>query len=199
VAIDFESFVLGGGTFLDTPDSLTFIDVGGSGVNVVIGGGSDLRIYNLVLFGGTYAASGPQALIDVSWDTVTNPLGTDILFSSPVSNFSLIAGDFGGDDDTPLRIEAFNASNQSIGVATAAWTSSNNPPLALLSLNVSGIRRIHYSSGGSFANSTFIDNLTFSPTPSEVPEPGETGLVGVALGLMLAYRQRKSSNRAEGT
>jgi hypothetical protein len=159
--IDFENFNLNGGLFLDTPDTLQFMNAGGSAVNVTINGGSDLRIYNLALFGG-YTFPGPQALIDMNWNTFTNPIGTDILFSSDVSDFSLIAGDFGSDDDSPLRIEAFNAAGSSLGVTTAAWPATSFPPLALLSLNVSGIRRIHYSSGGSFPGSTFIDNLTFT-------------------------------------
>ncbi len=35
------------------------------------------------------------------------------------------------------------------------------PPFSTLTVNVPGIRKIVYKSGGAYANSTFIDNLTF--------------------------------------
>jgi hypothetical protein len=113
-----------------------------------------------LLFGNNPQATG-QALIDMSWSTFQNPNGTDILFDVPVKNFSLRAGDFGGDDDSPLKIEAFDAGGASLGVAMVSWPASTFPPFATLSLNVSGIRKVHYSSGGQFTGSTFIDDVTF--------------------------------------
>lgn len=181
VVVDFESFNLGGGLFLDTPETLTFPSVGGSGITMQVLGNDDLRIYDLLLFGG-YAFPGPQALIDMNWSTFDNPQGTDITFDGPVMNFSLIAGDFGSDDDSPLRIEAFDASDASLGIATASWPFSAFPPFQTLSLNVTGIRRVHYSSGGAFQSSTFIDDITFTPVASSVPEPA--ALVLVVPGLV---------------
>ena len=113
-----------------------------------------------------------------------NPDGTDIQFSTPVSDFSLRAGDFGSDIDSPLRIEAFDAGGLSLGVAMADWDQNQFPPFVTLSLNVDGISRIHYSSGGSFPSSTFIDDLTFT-----VPAPGAATLVGCA-GLISLPRRR---------
>lgn len=188
--IDFESFSLGGAPFLDTSQSLVFSNVSGSGVNVTINGGIDLRVYDLVQFGG-YSFPGPQALIDMSWSTFTNAIGTDILFNVPVSNFSLIAGDFGSDDDSPLRIEAFDASNNSLGVATDPWGASAFPPFAQLILNVSGIHRVHYSSGGSFTGSTFIDNITFTGGAAAVPEPGTLLLVAIGGTTLLSLRSKR--------
>lgn len=158
VVVDFESFDLGGQMFLDTPEMLVFTNVGGSGTDVTIQGHDDVRIYDLTLFGG----SGDQALIDMNWSNFNNPLGTDITFVPSVSAVSLEAGDFGGDDDSPLAIVAYDAANNVIGSASSPW-SSTPPPLAVLSITAAGIQRVHFSSGGSFQNSTFFDNLTFTP------------------------------------
>lgn len=172
--IDFESFALAGAPFLDvgSPLLITLPDVA-----VTIKQGADLRIYDLFQFAGDPATTG-QALIDMSWSSFTNPKGTEILFDHDVSNFSLNAGDFGSDDDSPLRIEAFDESGASLGVATAFWPASASGSFATLSLPVSGIRRVHYSSGGDFPSSTFIDNVTFT-----VPAPASLIILAGALTL----------------
>ena len=157
--IDFEDFDLGGMSYLDVGSPLTFPDVDGSGVTVSIVQGADNRIYDLYLFGGWVG----QALIDWPWGgAMSNPAGTTILFDQDVSNFILEAGDFGSDDDSPLSITAYDADDNVIGSDSVPWDASKNPPFATLSLNVSGIRKIVYHSGGNYANSTFIDNLTFT-------------------------------------
>src|ERR1700756_2370933 len=61
--IDFENFNLGGGLFIDVPSPLQFTNVGGSGVDVQIIKGADLRIYDLFQFGHQPGVVG-QALID---------------------------------------------------------------------------------------------------------------------------------------
>jgi hypothetical protein len=188
VIIDFESFNLNNATFLDVASPLVFDNVGGSGVTVTMNEGIDFRIYDLFAFGGDLNAVG-QALIDMSWGTFTNSSGTDILFSSPVSGFSLRAGDFGSDGDSPLRIEAFDAGNVSLGVATALWPAVAFPPFATLSLDVAGIRRIHYSSNGTFTGSTFIDDITFTASETPVPEPGSFLLVLAGIGLLALTRR----------
>lgn len=166
VLIDFENFDLGGQTFLDTSETLVFENAGGSGVTVTIEGQDDIRIYDLFLFSGDPNTSG-QALIDMNWGNFNNPNGTWIKFSNPVSNFSLEAGDFGSDDDSPLMIEAFDAGGNLLGSDSVSWPETKFPPFALLQINVSNIASIHYSSGGSFANSTFIDNLRFKTGPPD--------------------------------
>jgi len=197
VVLDFESFNLGGATFLDTPETLNFTNVGGSGVNLQINGGDDVRIYDLALFAGSYAGPGRQALIDMNWRNYNNPSGTDLVFSAAVSNFSLIAGDFGSDDDSPLRIEAFDENGASLGVATSVWGASAFPPFAQLSLNVAGIRRVHYSSGGFFRSSTFIDDIRFEaggtpPGPTPASAPASLALALLGLGLLGAQRRRRA-------
>lgn len=175
--IDFESFTLGGAAYLDTGPVLTF-DF--PDVRVTMTQGADFRIYNLFAFAGDPLTVG-QALIDMSWSSSTNPKGTDIEFDRPVSNFSLRAGDFGSDDDSPLRIEAFDAAGVSLGVATADWPASASGSFAMLSLPFPGISRVHYGSGGFFPSSTFIDDVTFT-----VPAPA-----GPALATILCLRPRR--------
>ena len=197
VTIDFESYNLGGSQFLDTPETPTFNNIGGSGTTVQILGHDDVRIYDLVQFsGGTYPGPGRQAMIDMNWSNFNNPLGTDITFDHAVSNFSLLAGDFGSDDDSPLRIEAFDAGNVSLGVATSLWPNTAEPPFAHLTLALSGIRRVHYSSGGTFQNSTFVDDITFTPGATDgapVPEPASLLLLGT--GLVAVARRRFTPRR----
>lgn len=162
VTIDFENFDLGGGTFLDVSENLVLMDVGSSGVDVTINAGTDNRIYDLFLFGG-YSDPGPQALIDWPWPSGSNGTGTCIEFSSPVSDVSLIAGDFGSDDDSPLMITAFDPNNNVVGTDSVPWPATSFPPFATLSVSGSNIAKVVYSSGGAFAGSTFIDNISFTP------------------------------------
>lgn len=156
--IDFEDFNTGGAAYEDVSESLLLADVGGSGIDVTINGGADNRIYDLVQFGG-YTFPGPQALIDWNWSSYQNTAGTDIEFSAPVSSVSLIAGDFGGDDDSPITITAYDASGAVVDSDFTPW--NGNPPFSLLSVSGGGIVRVHYSSGGQYTNSTFFDDITF--------------------------------------
>lgn len=180
--IDFEGFALGGATFLDVGPSLSFSNVEGSGVDVTINEGADNRIYDLFLFGSNPLATG-QALIDWNWPSGSNTVGTEILFSTSVLSFSLEAGDFGGDDDSPLTITAYDIGGNLVASDSASWSS--NPPFSLLSVSAPGIRRVVFQSGGTFANSIFIDNLTFA-----IPEPSTALLLMTGL-LGLAVRQRR--------
>jgi hypothetical protein len=176
VTIDFESFALGGGVFLDVPETIAFPNAGGSAVSVTIQGFDDLRVYDMNLFGGT----GSQALIDMDWTSFSNPLGTDILFDADVSAFSLLAGDFGSDDDSPIAIVAFDNNGMVVGSDSVSWPVSAVPPLAKLSISASGIRRVHFSSGGPFANSVFIDDITFTPGAGGGPTSYCTGKLNSA-------------------
>lgn len=170
--VDFENFNTFGALFEDVDDLLVITNVQGSGVDVTIDGGTDNRVYDLVQFGG-YQFSGPQALIDWDWAGLQNSAGTDILFSTPVNSVSLIAGDFGGDDDSPLTLTAYDAGGGVVGSVTIPWNGS--PPFALLSVSGNGIVRVHYASGGSFTNSTFIDDITFEVTGPTLTSTGTPG------------------------
>jgi hypothetical protein len=176
--VDFEDFNLNGGLFLDVSETLALNDVGGSGIDVLILGNADNRIYDLVQF-GHYAFASPQALIDMNWTNYQNPAGTDILFSSSVSSVSLIAGDFGGDNDSPITITAYDAAGNVVDTDTTLWDGF--PPFQLLSVVGSGIVRVHYFSGGQYTNSTFFDDITFTP---DGPILSVTGLIAGATATL---------------
>lgn len=173
--IDFENFDLAGGLYLDVPETLTFNDVDGFGLNVTIIAGADNRVYDLLKFGNNPNATS-QALIDWPWPEGSNPTGTSIQFNKPISSFSLRAGDFGGDDDTPLKITAFDALDQPLVEDNVIWNASSSPPFATLSVTTPGIRKVIYHSGGIYENSTFIDDITFIPEPATVLLLGLGGL-----------------------
>ena len=176
--IDFEGFDLGRGSHLDVADTLIFPDVSGSGVDVTIAGGSDMRICDVGVYGG-------NALLDqdpIGWPSLLGSMhnGTTISFSMPVYDFSLSAGDFGNDNDISLMISAFDSADNPLGTSSVDWDANATAPFATLSINLSGIKKVVYTSGGPYANSTFIDNITFTPVP--VPSTIlllSTGLVGL--------------------
>ena len=187
VTVPLDSLNLGGNPYIEVGPSLTFANVGGSGVDVSFVQNTDLRAYDLSQYGGSaWTGPGLIGLIDMPWTTFSNPGGTDIDFSAPVSNFSLNAGDFGGDSDTPLEIQAYDSIGNLIGTATSDWGAGVFPPFATLSVNVSGISRIHYSSGGQFPGSTFYNEVTFTPAP----EPATVVVLGAAILGVLRRRTR---------
>lgn len=191
VTVPLDSLNLGGSPFINVGPELTFDNVGGSGVKVTWNPKSVLRAYDLVQFGGSaWTGPGTIGLIDMPWDTFSNPLGAEITFSQPVSNFSMRAGDFGSDDDEFLRIEAFDAGGTSLGTHSVAW-GNNNPPFATLQLAVPNISRIVYKSGGPFANSTFFNEVKFD---APVPEPAT--LLTLAVGALGIRARRNKAKRA---
>jgi len=174
--IDFEDFNLQGQQYLDVAESLVIPNAGGSTMTVTINAGADNRIYDLALFAGYVG----QSLIDWPWPSGSNPAGTDILFDSAVNFFSIEAGDFGSDDDSPLQITAYDINNQVVGSDSVPWPSTAFPPFAVLTIQAAGIVRVHFSSGGPYANSVFLDNITFEGgfTLDVAPDPlvaGQTG------------------------
>ena len=161
--VDFESFDLMGAEYLDTTETLVFNDVDGSGVTVMVTGNDDIRIYDLYLFGQDPSTTG-QGMIDMNWVDYSNPAGTDIFFIPPVDSVYVVAGDFEGDDDSPIAITAYDSGDNVIATDSTPWGSGVGPPFAELHANAIGIARVHYLSGGSYMNSTFIDLIGFAAT-----------------------------------
>lgn len=158
--IDFEDLDLGDREFAPVASPLVYRNVGGSGVTITASPG--LRCYDLWQFGHDKSATG-QALIDWFGDGNRGERGITISFDRPVKSVSLKAGDFHGDDDSPLTITAYDAAGKQIATTSADWKSGRGPPFATLSLAASGIRRVEYSSGGDNPHSTFIDDIRFTP------------------------------------
>jgi acetyl esterase/lipase len=94
----------------------------------------------------------------------------------PVTDFSLRAGDFGGDEEN-LSITAYDAGGHIIGASSLLWSTDQTPPFAVLNVAAPAISSIVYRSDGDFPSSTFIDDLTFTP----IPEPS-TAIFFVLLG-----------------
>ena len=164
-------------------------DVGGSGVSVTIQARSELRVYDLLAFAGDPIKSD-QALIDWNWEEPGEGTGkTTILFSQPVSEVSLEAGDWGSDADSPLELMAYSEVDELIASASTDWAESWLPPFASFGVSASGIRKVTFSSGGRFPNSVFLDNLSFEPEAARVPATIGNSLRTIKLGssVILAW------------
>jgi hypothetical protein len=119
-----------------------------------------------------------------------------ITFGSPVSG---VSGFF--TYVTQLTITAYDSSDNIIGTLTSAFndnTALSGDPGSqfneFLSFSVvSGISRITISgdpAGGSFT----LDDLTFTQSASEVPEPGSILLILTGGSVLLGFRKRFSRN-----
>ncbi len=135
---------------------LVFPDVNGTGINVTIEGPA-LTVTDLFEFAHLDEIRG-NALITNIWPQQD---GISIKFSRPVQTVGIIAGDFGGDEDGPLVLRAFDCKGQVVGQASAPWNDGQMPPFAPLTVSADSICQVIFTSGGEFAGSTFLDVLTF--------------------------------------
>jgi hypothetical protein len=162
--IGFENFNTADSVYIEVSSPLQYTNTDGSDVTVTFVAGAGFKIYDLSRYG--YPAATGHALLD--WPG-TNYVGTTIFFDAPVKDFSLQAGDFGGDDDSPLTITAYDSTNNIVGTASTLWPTNQFPPFVLLSVSATNIRKVVYSSGGLNPGSTFIDNVTFTQNGAVVP------------------------------
>ncbi len=183
VVIDFEDIDMGFDSPKNVGPTLAYSNAGNSGVNVtIVSGHLTLFVDDLTSYPGTTG----QALLDAV-ESIPVPHVTTILFGSPVKNFQMSAGDLGTDNDGSLDITAYDAADSVLGSDTEPWGLNKTPPFATLSVGATGIRKIVYSSGGTLPNTTYIDNLTFTP----VPEPASWSILGVAAVAAIAARSRR--------
>jgi len=120
--------------------------------------GPALRVINLVTFSGNPVPAG-NALITWQWPQQD---GIVVRFSRPMQQVGISAGDYAGDADGPLVLRAFDCQGVEVDRASAPWGDGQMPPFARLEVEAPQICHVVYTSGGPFAGSAFLDDLTFT-------------------------------------
>jgi hypothetical protein len=145
------------------------------------------------------ASWGLKSLDPFAQPTKATPFVID--FSVPVTNVSIMAGDYGDDRGDVLLLEAFSGSNGS-GKLVAKATGTlpdGGTAFGFRTLQVSSTKGIDSITliGGTryFPQSVFYDNLTVMPELSPasiIPEPSTIALVSAGLALMLLVARRRT-------
>ena len=121
-------------------------------------------------------------------------------FLSPVSTITFAFGDGGGEDDSPARIEAFDAFNNALGVFDTPYPAGKSDG-ATRALSFGGLGASYFilSSGSGVvppfnANSIAWEVLASTPASTAAPEPASVALVASGLICLggVTYRRRKS-------
>ncbi len=149
-----------------------FVDIAGSGVPLL----------------GSLSAIGSN----------TNPLLVGeftplrFTFSSPVDAITFAFGDAGGDDDSPVTIQAFDALNNPLGTLTTDYPAGFADGKTL-SGSFGDASYFLLSSGTTSGNANSIFWEVPSVTPSAVPEPTTFALLGC--GTLFALGARRLRRR----
>jgi len=117
-------------------------------------------------------------------------------FSNPIADITFAFGDAGGDDDSPARIQAFDASDNLLGVFDTPYPA-NKADGATRTLSFSGVGASYFllSSGtvGGFNPNSIFWEITASTPVAITPEPATVALVGAGLLFVgVIYRRRSS-------
>ena len=180
VTIDFESF--GVGTVVSGPG--VFSDLAFSR------GGETISV--------TSAVPGPDlsGSRTASGDPFTgNPFRADFSIGG-VTSVSVAMGDFNADSEN-LFLNAFDSLNNLLASDAAFLAASvfGGPTLTVAS--ATAIAYVTFGSSGSFPNSVFFDNFTYTATATDVPPPtnnvpdasASAMLLGLSLCGLTAFRR----------
>ena len=106
-----------------------------------------------------------------------------ILFGAPVSNVGLWVG--GEPSGSTYTLEAFDASNNSLGSAIVMPSSGQ---WSQLSIDTTNISRLVLSFDRSYA---VVDDLTWNGNESGVPEPSTLALFGAGIAVLAGTVRRR--------
>jgi hypothetical protein len=149
---------------------------GAQGVQITTGPGSTAA--------GVVTGSGSAGPCDGTRSIQTEPFtGPSILFRFPdgASDVALSSGDFGPSDQDVITLTAYGDDALTMVVASQTVTLAEGAPTGCLALMVAAdkIAAVELTSAGSFTNSVFIDNFTFTPAPKFVVQLEKRGRTDV--------------------
>jgi hypothetical protein len=105
---------------------------------------------------------------------------------SSVTSISVFAGDFLFFESDTITLKGFDAANRLVDTDSFTATTART-----LAISGAGIARFEINSSTGFG----IDNFTFEPTVTPVPEPASFAMLGtsVIVGLGIAWRRRRAA------
>jgi hypothetical protein len=156
--------------------TLTFDDLGigesvardryaAQGVLIEIGPGSTTSGFVT----GSQAAGPCNGTVSIQTEPFVGP---SFLFRFPegASDVMLSSGDFGPSDQDVITLKAYGDDALTTVVASNTVTLAEGAPTSCLQLSVAATRiaAVEVTSAGTFPNSVFVDDLTFTPSPKFV-------------------------------